>query len=313
MLSREVSKTDQRVSTESDTFRDRLARTIVDMPADGIAVSSLVPGLSIYRITESSTDFCGVYEPSVCFIVNGSKLVSTGGDVIRYAENSFLITAIGLPMSGWARAASPTDPYIAMLLRLDLEIIRRLIVEYDMDHAAPPAYGPMVGQVTERILELLHQLIILDATDPEFHFMHRHLQTEIFYRLLMTAQGRQLREFALADTTSHRITTAVNFIRDNYSAALSIKQLADQARMGISTFHHHFKTLTGMSPGQLQKQIRLHHARARLLSSERDVAGVALSVGYESQSQFSREFRRLFGQSPSDLLRKSKPVRQTDV
>lgn len=224
-------------------MRQRLVDAISQMAADGISVSTTVPGLSIYRITESSTDFCGVYEPSVCFIVNGSKLVSTGGDVIRYAENSYLITAIGMPMSGWARSASPTDPYIAMLVRLDLEMIRRLIVHYDMDHIAPSTPGPMIGQVTERLLKLLYELIFLDADNPEFQFMHRHIQTEIFYRLLITPQGRQLRDFALADTTSHRITTAVNFIKDNYSSTLSIKQLADLSRMGVSTFHHHFRTL----------------------------------------------------------------------
>jgi AraC-like DNA-binding protein len=295
---------EQTFPTATDEFRQRLTKSVLRMPVDGISVQHQVPGLSIYKITESSTDFCGVYEPSVCFILNGSKLVSTGGDVIQYAENSYLITAIGIPMSGWARSASPTEPYIAMLLRLDLELVRRLIVDYDTDLAVQPMSSPIIGQATERLLELLYELISLDSHSTEFQFMQRHIQTEIFYRLLMTPSGRQLRDFALADTTSHRITTAVNFIKDNYSSTLSIKQLADLSRMGVSTFHHHFKTLTGMSPGQLQKQIRLHQARTKLLSSERDIASVALSVGYESQSQFSREFRRLFGQSPSEVLKR---------
>ncbi|WP_143708303.1 AraC family transcriptional regulator [Rhizobium sp. TH135] len=300
---------DPQAPTDPQSRRRHLVDVISQMSAEDISIPNPVPGLSIYRLTESSTDFCGVYEPSVCFILNGSKLVSTGGDVIQYAENSYLITAIGMPMSGWARSASATDPYIAMLLRLDLELIRRLIVEYDMDHAVAPASGPMVGHLSERLVGLLHELILLDPDNPEFQFMHRHIQTEIFYRLLVTPQGRQLRDFALADTTSHRITTAVNFIRDNYSSTLSVKQLADLSRMGVSTFHNHFKTLTGMSPGQLQQQIRLHHARAKLLSSERDIASVALSVGYESQSQFSREFRRLFGHSPSEILKRTRANR----
>lgn len=101
-----------------------------------ISLPDTVPGLSIYRLTESSTNFYGVYEPSVCFVLNGSKLVSPGGDVIQYAENCYLISAIGMPMSGWAQSASSTDPYIAMLLCLDLQLIRRLIVEYDMNGEA---------------------------------------------------------------------------------------------------------------------------------------------------------------------------------
>lgn len=309
VLPLEKAPGDTLFATDTDKVRQRLTKSILQMPVNGISVRHQVPSLSIYRITESSTDFCGVYEPSVCFVLNGSKLVSTGGDVIQYAENSYLITAIGMPMSGWARSASPTDPYIAMLLRLDLELIRRLIVDFDMGHAVAPASGPIIGQLSERLLGLLYELILLDPANPEFQFMHRHIQTEIFYRLLVTPQGRQLRDFALADTTSHRITTAVNFIKDNYSSTLSIKQLAELSRMGVSTFHHHFKTLTGMSPGQLQKQIRLHQARTKLLSSARDIASVALSVGYESQSQFSREFRRLFGQSPSEALKRPRAIR----
>ncbi|MDR7030613.1 AraC family transcriptional regulator [Rhizobium rosettiformans] len=122
--------------TDRHSRRQYLVDLILQMRAEDISIPDTVPDLPMYRLTESSTDFCGVCEPGACFILDGSKLVSPGRDVIQYAENCYLISAIGMPMSGWAQSASATDPYIAMLLCLDLQLIRRLIMEYDMNGGA---------------------------------------------------------------------------------------------------------------------------------------------------------------------------------
>lgn len=287
-------------------IKERIIDTISRFDVNGKEVRHKLPDLSIVKISEESTTFCGLYKPSIGLIVSGSKLLNVGSEQIHCPEASYLITAIGIPMSGQTRAAGPNDPYIGILLPLDMDRVRALVMQYEISYAPSKlSSSSIIGEATPRLLELFSELIALDPEDPAFSFMNSHIRTEIFFRILCGPHGNHLRDLAMADTTAQRIDKVVQFITQNYAQQTSVEQLAGKAHMGVSTFHHHFKEATGMSPLQFQKQIRLHRARAMLLSRDRDIASVALAVGYESQSQFSREFRRVFGHPPSQALSES--------
>lgn len=271
-----------------------------------------VPGLTLYRLTEPSAQFSSIYEPSVSLIIRGRKRVVVGAAVLDYDESNFLLTAIDLPTTVQILAASEAEPYYAALLRLDLECLRRMIVQHDVRAARPPR-GEMaitVGAATTGLFDALARLIGLMDTPRDMPFLAMHIQQEILYRLLSGEQGGHLRRIALSGTQTNRVAKAISWLKQNYMAPLRVEQLAEIATMGVSTLHHHFRAMTAMSPLQYQKHLRLHHARELMLSEATDAATAAFRVGYESATQFNREYRRMFGAPP---MRHIKSIQQLDL
>ena len=271
-----------------------------------------VPGLSLYRLTEPSAPFSSIYEPSVSLIIRGRKRVVVGAAILDYDESNFLLTAIDLPTTVQILAASEAEPYYSALLRLDLECLRRIIVQHDV-RAGEPQRGEMaiaVGAATTGLFDALARLIGLMDTPRDMPFLATHIHEEILYRLLSGEQGAYLRRIALSGTRTNRVAKAIAWLKQNYMAPLRVEQLAEIARMGVSTLHHHFRAMTAMSPLQYQKHLRLHHARELMLSEAADAATAAFRVGYESPTQFSREYRRMFGAPP---MRHIKSIQQLDV
>jgi len=290
--------------------RERILETLSALPLDGVSFMHAIPGLSIYRITEPVGPFYTVYEPSLSLIIKGSKRVSVGDETIVYDEASFLLTAIGLPMRGEISASSLAEPYVAAMLRLNLEAIRRLIVDHDLRPAnmSDRDRGAAVGAATPELFDAFLRMISLQNSPSDIPFLANHIQNEILYRLLTGDQGARLRRFALSGTNSNRVAKAVAWLKENYTRPLRIEDLADMANMGASTLHHHFRAMTAMSPLQFQKHLRLHHARELMLSGSFDATTAALAVGYESPTQFNREYRRMFGHPP---LRDVKAILQS--
>jgi len=273
------------------------------------ALETGVPGLTLYRVTEQSAPFSSIYEPSVSLIIRGRKRVVVGAEVLDYDASNFLLTAIDLPTTVQILDASDTEPYYAALLRLDLECLRRIIVQHDVRAVEPQRVGMAfaVGTATIGLFDALARLIGLMETPRDIPFLAMHIHEEILYRLLSGEQGAYLRRIALSGTQTNRVATAISWLKQNYMAPLRVEQLAEIARMGVSTLHHHFRAMTAMSPLQYQKHLRLHHARELMLSEAADAATAAFRVGYESPTQFNREYRRMFGAPP---MRHIKSIQQ---
>ncbi|WP_416797522.1 AraC family transcriptional regulator N-terminal domain-containing protein [Ciceribacter azotifigens] len=291
--------------------RLRILDVLARLPWDGVSFQHEIPGLSLYRIVETTGPFSTVYEPSLSLIIKGSKRLSVGDERLVYDESCFFLTTIGLPMTGQICEVSKTEPYVAAKLRLDLEALRRLITNHDLypTNTSDRDRGIVVGRATPELFDAFWRLISLVDSPNDIPFMANHIQNEIFYRLLTGEHGGRLRRFALAGTNSNRVAKAVAWLKENYAMPLRVEALAEMANMGVSTLHHHFRAVTAMSPLQFQKHLRLHHARELMLSGSLDAASAALKVGYESPTQFSREYRRMFGHPP---LRDVKAILNSD-
>jgi AraC-like DNA-binding protein len=234
-------------------------------------------------------------------VVQGRKRVTLGRTSFDYDPSRFLLTSLDLPVTSQVIEASQEVPYLCMRLELDIAIVRELLgSEPEQGAAAARASAPAMAtaETTAEFLDAFSRLLDLQHAPQDMDFMSGLIKREIIYRILHSAEGERLRSIATVGENSQRTAKAVEWIRDNYTKPLRVETLAEVACMGVSTLHHHFRALTSMSPLQYQKQLRLHEARRRMLMDGLDAAHAAFEVGYESASQFNREYSRFFGQPP---------------
>ena len=271
-----------------------------------------IPGLSLYRRTAPTPCYRGFYEPSLNVFTQGRKSINLGGKPYLCDESSFLLSSIDVPVESQIVEASEDVPLLSLLLRLEMPIVRELLTGEELPQLESPsgAVGLSVGKTTVGLLEVCCRLIRLLDTPSDIPFLSRLIHREIVYRILLTPQGERLRAIATTSDVSHKTARAITWLRDNYAKPLHIEELADTARMAVSTLHHQFRALTSMSPLQYQKQLRLQAARERMLMDGLDATSAAYEVGYESVSQFNREYSRFFGQPP---LRDVKALRENKV
>jgi AraC-like DNA-binding protein len=259
------------------------------------------PALAMFRSTSAAGPVCGFYEPGVALIVQGSKRVILGPDSFVYGRDHFLIASLNLPAVAQILEASPERPYLSVMLRLDAHEIAQLMME---GHVPPPRAqsgerAMATGQVTMPLLSAFERLVaLLDDEPGAMAALAPMVQREILYRLLMSEHGDRLRQIGAAGSQSHQIGRAIDWLKTHYTEPLRVDALAALARMSPSTFHHHFRALTAMSPLQYQKWLRLTEARRLMLAESLDASTAAYRVGYESASQFSREYSRQFGAPP---------------
>ncbi len=281
-------------------MRAELARKIAaHMNADGVRETD-VPALSLYRQSVPTACNSAAYEPRLVVFVQGQKRINLGSTTYLCDERMFLLSAVDLPVVSQVVAATPEKPLLGLLLKLDMAEVRRILSEEDFASPAEPAgtRGMAVGISSVELLNACSRLIDLLDAPRDIAFLSRLIEREILYRLLHSPQGKHLRAIATQGEQSHRTAKAVAWLRMNYAKPLRVEELAAMTQMGVSTLHHHFRSLTAMSPLQYQKQLRLHVARERMLADGLDAASAAFEVGYESASQFSREYSRFFGQPP---------------
>jgi len=259
-----------------------------------------IPGLALYRRTTPTACFLATYEPSVTVFVQGRKRVHLGGTVYLCDGSSFLLSSIDVPAESQIVEASEQVPLLSMFLRLDMPTVREVISREELPEpeTSVQSRGIAVGETTVGLLDACSRLIELLETPEDIPFLSHLIQREIVYRILRTPQGERLRAIATAGDLSHRTARAIAWLRANYAKPLHMEELAAVARMGVSTLHHQFRALTAMSPLQYQKQLRLQTARQRMLMDGMDATSAAYEVGYESVSQFNREYSRMFGQPP---------------
>lgn len=278
-----------------DELRDILQRNAILGHAE-----TAIPRLRLLRAEAATLPAPSFYQPVLCVAVQGSKRLIVGGQAVIYDPSRFLVVAIDMPVMACIVDATPAAPYLCATLRLDRLAIVELLaglpsVEEAVDHGAGMAIGPLGPDLLDPVLRLV-RLLERPADVPVLAPL---AEREILYRLLTSPAGAVLRQMVAQNSRLARVDRAINWIKNHFNQPMRIEGLAEIAGMSPASLHRHFKAVTAMSPLQFQKQIRLLEARRRLVAENLDAGMIGFAVGYESQSQFSPEYARLFGVPPS--------------
>jgi AraC-like DNA-binding protein len=293
-------------------LRKEVARKIANHAPSAGEHATKIAGLRLFRRTTETACRPVSYEPSLVVFVQGRKRINVGAKAHICDESSFLLSSIDMPVTSQILSASEEVPLLSFLLPIDIGVVREILSREDFraPEGAGAEHGITIGRTTVELLEPCSRLLdLLDAPD-DIPFLSGLAQREIFYRVLRGPQGRRLRAIATTGDQSQRTARAIAWLRTNFAKPLRVEELAGVASMGVSTLHHHFRALTAMSPVQYQKRLRLQEARQRMLMDGLDAASAAFEVGYESASQFNREYSRLFGAPP---MRDVKALLANDV
>ncbi|ANI59872.1 AraC family transcriptional regulator [Pseudomonas sp. GR 6-02] len=280
--------------------QETLARIISEQIPKPGDYGTPIAGLGFFRREHPSPPVVCMVEPSIILVVQGEKQLWVGGEGYPYDTSRFLITSLDLPANSEVLAASPEQPCLGLTLKLDLRMLAELIVQGDLpptrDRSVVKGVG--IGSVTPAMLASFERLLALLDEPEAIPVLAPLIQREIHYRLLKSDQAARLRQITSVDGQGYRIAKAIDWLKLNYASALRVEELAARVQMSTPTFHHHFRQLTSMSPLQYQKWLRLNEARRLMLNEHQEVSSAAYQVGYESPSQFSREYSRLFGVPP---------------
>jgi AraC-like DNA-binding protein len=286
-------------------LRTELARKIASFIGSEENRITEIQGVSLHRRTSPTPPCRTTYHPGVIVVAQGSKQVNLGRNSFIYDESRFLLTAVDLPIVSWVAEATEEVPCLVLSLKLDLSMVRELLGREEIHVAEAPSNSPAmsIGENTPEFLNACCRLMELLDSPQDIPFLSGLIQREIIYRILRGPAGARLRAVATLGDQSHRTAKAIAWITANYAKPLLVEELAQVASMGVSTLHHHFRMLTSMSPLQYQKQLRLQSARSLMLNNGLDAASAAFEVGYESATQFNREYSRFFGQPPMRDIR----------
>lgn len=284
----------------TEMARAALARKIADRALAEGETPTEIAGLRLYRRSEPSPCNSAAYQPSLVVFVQGEKRINLGNTTYLCNGSNFLLTSIDLPVVSQVTRASVKEPLLGMILQLEMPMAREILAQQEFHFSSDvgDARGMAMGVSSVELLDACARLLDLLGSPLDIPFLSRLIEREIIYRLLRSPQGQHLRAIATLGEQSQRTARVVSWLRMNYAKPLRVEELASIAQMGVSTLHHHFRSLTAMSPLQYQKQVRLHVARERMLNEGLDAASAAFEVGYESASQFNREYSRFFGQPP---------------
>lgn len=258
-----------------------------------------VPGLTLLRVARTTQLEASVYQPVICLILQGRKETMLGERTLRFGAGESLIVSHELPVLSRIIEADAQLPYLAVVLNIDIGLLRSLY-EQVAEHTLPePQVESMAVHQTEpQLMAALSRYLELIEHPLEAQILAPLLLKEIHFRLLMAAHGGMLRRLLRQESHPSRIARALEHLRQHFASPLSVPELARHVGMSPSSFYQHFKTITGNTPLQYQKDLRLLEAKSRLMTGGQSVSRVALDVGYESPTQFSREYARKFGASP---------------
>lgn len=296
LINRQMSESEElRAQASRDELVERLAR----VTGEDRTIEPL-PGLVLHRYSAPLKPSHGVTRGSLCVIAQGSKQVQLGNERYQYDPFHYLLATAGLPVTGQLLEASREKPYLSLRMDLDAELVGSVMIQ--LGHYVPPSHAEVraisVSFLDAGLLDAVLRLVRLVETPAEAPFLAPLVKREIVYRLWMGEQGERLRYIAALGGYTHHIAKTVDRLRQDLSQPLRIEAIARDLGMSVSGFHHHFKAVTAMSPLQFQKRLRLQEARRLLLSERLDAASAAYRVGYNDASQFSREYKRLFGLPP---------------
>ncbi|KAF2957826.1 AraC family transcriptional regulator [Thermotoga sp. Ku-13t] len=295
---------------EFDHTRRKLIEMILHLTEKQPVVRPL-PGLTVGRRESPTEPSTYILPPSICIAVQGAKRVLIGEEYYVYDVENFLLNSFDIPVIAQVIEASKEKPYIGMTWEIDMEILMEIVVEQKLNtRPITPSRGTSLGKVTYQLLDAFKRM--LDLLDEPEHIsaLLPVIKKEIIYRLLVSEQGSRLIQIALSGKND--VIAALNYLKEHFSEPVNMKKLAEMVGMSVSTFYQNFKALTGMAPLQYQKKLRLCEAR-KLLMAGNDVTTAAYQVGYESLSQFSREYKKFFGVSPSQDAKRLRNSHLTSV
>jgi AraC-like DNA-binding protein len=315
-VSTATAKNGKRPSAETAGKRQSELAGLIgrNIHADGMQATA-IPRLFLMRASQPTEPLPTVYEPALCVVAQGRKQAALADEVYFYGPEQCLVISVDLPVVGRVIEATPAEPYLCLKLNLDPGQLSALMMELGQD--APRnqrgerlKLGLSVSPIDPALLDAAVRLARLLETPNDIPVLAPLIEREILYRLLSGEYGDRLRQIATADHRLVAVNRAINWLKRNYATPFRIEAVAREARMSPSALHHSFKSVTAMSPLQYQKQLRLQEARRLMLGQAMDAATAGHSVGYESPSQFSREYSRLFGAPPSrDIARLKESAR----
>ena len=290
------------VAPDSDPAITQLGRVIAAYaPHDG-AFELRVPGLHAGRMSRANTEcFHTLRVPSLCIAAQGAKTVLVGKETYEYDASRMIVFSVALPIASQISRASFSEPYLSLRLDLDPRKIADLVLKV-YPNGLPPLHDRRAVYVTPTDPSIINAAIRLMeclAYPGDCELLAPLIIDEILIRLLRSPIGIRVAQMGFAESTVHRVASAISWLRENYSQPMKVEDLADLVHMSVSSFHEHFRSVTSMSPLQYQKSLRLQEARRLMLSSMMDAASASQRVGYLSASQFSREYSRFFGEAPS--------------
>jgi AraC-like DNA-binding protein len=295
-MKRQDSKREaQEMQSKSDELVERMAAAV---PTDGTVEA--FSGFRLSRASSPTEPVQAVYEPSFCFVAQGRKKALLGGEIFRYDPSHYLIFTVDLPVTFQVEEASKEEPYFGFRLGLDPALVASVVMESDIQikkgNASTKAMN--VTSIDADLFDAVVRLVRLVETPAQRKVLAPLIIREIIYRLLLGGQGARLSHILALGGDSRRISKAIGHLREHFDEQLKMEEIARELGMSVSGFHHHFKSVTSMSPLQFQKHLRLQEARRLMLGEDIDAASAAFRVGYQDPSHFSREYKRHFGAPP---------------
>ena len=272
-------------------------------PGDGFFPASIA-GLQLIRASAPSEPLSVMYRPALCLVVSGRKRVFLNHQITDYGSNGHLVISQDLPVLGQVLEASPLEPYLCIHLRIEHAEINQILLDHGLPHepegaTTRAARGLYVEPTTLPLMDAILRLVRLLDTPADLAAIAPLVRREIVYRLMTSPNGWRMARTAKPDCYDQRIARVIAVLRARFREPIGIAELADIAHLSTSALHLHFKTATSFTPLQYVKQLRLQEARRLLVTTDMDAAAVAFEIGYESPSQFSREYARMFGQPPA--------------
>jgi AraC-like DNA-binding protein len=273
--------------------------------------ATAIPRLSFIRYSTPHQPMPAHYPPCFCLITQGSKSIAFGDDRLVYDAARFVVAAVDLPVTGVVLEATPKKPYLCVMLEIDTQELASLLLDLETPARADaaPRRGLFLGEATAPFVDAVWRLMRLLDTPGDIRALAPLAEREVLYRLLQSNADGRLRDVVAGNGPARRIARSIAWLRSHYDAPLRVERLAAAAHMSPSSFHAHFKRVTAMSPLQYQKLLRLQEARRLLMTDAVDAATAGHRVGYQSPSQFSREYRRAFGTSPGADYRQLRSAR----
>ncbi|MFF0343136.1 AraC family transcriptional regulator N-terminal domain-containing protein [Kribbella sp. NPDC004875] len=258
----------------------------------------VIDGLLVSVVDAPTPPTAGLASPTFALVAQGRKRLALGEQVFEYGAGDYLVVSVDLPVTGHFVEASPSTPCLGAGLELRPEMIASLLLD-SAEKPGGPVRGLGVSRASAELIDAMVRLLRLVDTPDDAAVLAPLVEREILWRLLRSPQGAAVREIGLADSSLSHVARVIRWIRDHYTEPFRVEDLAAMAGMSTSAFHRHFRTVTELTPIQFQKKIRLHEARLRVVGLGEDVTSAGYAVGYDSPSQFSREYRREFGTPPS--------------
>lgn len=301
MIYQEAEREQQRMQSIREELVERMAAAL---PEDGSIEA--FPGFFLARLSKPTESVQAIYQPAFCLVAQGGKRVHLGEELYHYDPGNYLIFTVDLPVVFQVEEASKEEPYLGLLLSLDPSLIASVLMESDVEAKKSDANVKAinVSPVNVGMLDAIVRLVRLIDAPGESKFLVPLIKREIIYRLLVEGHGARLGHMIASTGDTRRISKAIGHLRERFDETLKMDEIARGLGMSVSGFHHHFKSVTAMSPLQFQKQIRLQEARRLMLGEDLDAASAAARVGYDDPAYFSREYKKHFGAPPQrDIAR----------